>query len=142
MSRILLLLTSLLIAFGAQADGSVTVRVVGADPGVGQVAGSLFASEEAFLKQGVANARAEVDEQGEALLDFGVHPPGEYAVSVYWDEDGDGELDSGFMRIPKEKVGFSNNARGRFGPAKWKDASFTVGASGADIEIRVTKARD
>lgn len=143
MTRITALVICLLLAAPALGeDARVSVRVSGADPGVGQVAGSLFASKDDYLKRGVAQARVEVDGEGVAVLDFGPHPPGDYAVSVYWDEDSDGELDSGFMRIPKEKVGFSNNARGRFGPAKWKDAHFTVDDAPLELEISLTRAKD
>lgn len=53
-------------------------------------------------------------------------PFGEYAIAVYHDKNKNGKLDSNLLGIPKEDYGFSNNARGRFGPASWKDASFSV----------------
>lgn len=53
-------------------------------------------------------------------------PYGEYAIAVYHDKNKNGELDSNLLGIPKEDYGFSNNARGRFGPASWKDAKFIV----------------
>lgn len=54
-------------------------------------------------------------------------PAGEYAVAVYADLNGNGELDSNFIGIPREPVGISNNAKGRFGPPKFADAAFRVG---------------
>ena len=42
--------------------------------------------------------------------------PGDYAVKVFHDEDGDGEMDKNFMGLPKEGFAFSNRAKVRFGP--------------------------
>lgn len=53
--------------------------------------------------------------------------PGEYAIKLYHDVNGDGELNTNALGIPNEPYAFSNNARGRFGPAKWSAASFEVG---------------
>ncbi|MEM6411993.1 MAG: DUF2141 domain-containing protein [Pseudomonadota bacterium] len=52
--------------------------------------------------------------------------PGEYGVKVFHDEDDDGEMDTNPFGIPTEAYAFSNNAKGRFGPANWEDAKFTV----------------
>ncbi len=52
-------------------------------------------------------------------------PAGEYAVAVFADING--KLDSNFIGIPREPVGFSRDAKGRFGPPKFADAAFKVG---------------
>ena len=54
-------------------------------------------------------------------------PPGEYALSIFYDKNDNGELDTNFIGIPKEPVALSNNARPSFGPPKYKDAVFTLG---------------
>ncbi|MFA6014281.1 MAG: DUF2141 domain-containing protein [Gallionellaceae bacterium] len=54
-------------------------------------------------------------------------PAGKYAVAVFADLNGNGELDSNFVGIPKEPVGISRNAQGKFGPPKFSDAVFAVG---------------
>jgi uncharacterized protein (DUF2141 family) len=46
-------------------------------------------------------------------------------VSVFHDENSNGKIDRNFMGIPKEGVGASNDAEGRFGPPKFDDARFT-----------------
>jgi uncharacterized protein (DUF2141 family) len=53
--------------------------------------------------------------------------PGEYAVAVFADVNGNGALDSNFIGIPKEPVGMSRDAKGKFGPPKFADAAFKVG---------------
>lgn len=54
-------------------------------------------------------------------------PAGEYAVAVFADMNGNGKLDRNFIGIPGEPTGASRDAQGRFGPPKFKDASFEVG---------------
>ena len=39
--------------------------------------------------------------------------PGDYAVAIYHDENGNGQLDKRLFGIPKEPYGFSNNYRPR-----------------------------
>ena len=51
-------------------------------------------------------------------------PFGEYAIKIYHDEDDDNEMDTNFLGVPSEDYGFSNNAKGTFGPASWEDAKF------------------
>jgi uncharacterized protein (DUF2141 family) len=64
-------------------------------------------------------------------------PFGTYAIAVYHDKNVNGELDSNLLGIPKEAYGFSNNARGRFGPASWEDAHFEVSSEESTMAIKV-----
>lgn len=64
-------------------------------------------------------------------------PYGEYAIAVYHDKNENGKLDSNILGIPKEAYGFSNNARGRFGPASWKDAHFKVSSTESSMSISI-----
>ncbi|MEH6591370.1 MAG: DUF2141 domain-containing protein [Halioglobus sp.] len=54
-------------------------------------------------------------------------PPGDYALSIFFDANGNDDMDTNFIGIPKEPVAMSNNARPKFGPPKYKDAVFTLG---------------
>lgn len=57
-------------------------------------------------------------------------PPGRYAVAAFHDTDGDGDLTLWPIGLPREAYGFSNNARGRFGPPTFASAAFDLPASG------------
>ena len=46
----------------------------------------------------------------------------------------------GYMDDPKERVGMSNNAKGRMGPAKWKDAKFNAEAGTTTMAIDLVDA--
>ncbi len=51
---------------------------------------------------------------------------GEYAISVFHDLNGNQELDKNWMGIPTEPYGFSNNARGKFGPPTYNQCKVKI----------------
>ncbi len=64
---------------------------------------------------------------------------GQYALSLFHDENDNGKLDSNFFKIPKEPFGFSNDAKGRFGPPKYQAARFDFKEDGQVIQVRLKK---
>ena len=67
-------------------------------------------------------------------------PIGEYAITLYHDENGNEKLDKNVFGIPKERYGFSNNEYGPHGSKpKFKKAAFKTNneeAALVDIELR------
>ena len=61
---------------------------------------------------------------------------GDYAVKVFQDSDGDETFDIG-MFGPEEAYGFSNDARGIFGPPSWEASRFHFAGGDQTIEIAV-----
>jgi uncharacterized protein (DUF2141 family) len=57
-----------------------------------------------------------INDEGEVRFTFTDLKAGTYSVSIVYDEDSNGKLNTGFLGIPSELVGFSNNAKGTFGP--------------------------
>ena len=49
--------------------------------------------------------------------------PGEYALLVHHDENGNGRIDRNFIGIPREPIGFSNRYRPK-GPPSYSRAAF------------------
>lgn len=80
-------------------------------------------------------AISQLAEAGEMTFEVTL-PPGIYGARVLHDLNGNGEMDSNFVGIPKEPWAFSNNATGRLGPAKWQDAKFEISGDTA-VEIRL-----
>ena len=80
-------------------------------------------------------AISQLAEAGEMTFEVTL-PPGIYGARVLHDLNGNGEMDSNFVGIPKEPWAFSNNATGRLGPAKWQDAKFEISGDTAE-EIRL-----
>jgi len=62
-------------------------------------------------------------------------PPGRYASQVFHDLNGNGKIDRGLFGIPKEPVGFSNDAPIHMSPPKWAAAVFTHGAEPQRIAL-------
>jgi uncharacterized protein (DUF2141 family) len=87
------------------------------------------AAESEQFPSGGKFYRATVKEAaGERLaVPFPSLPPGKYAVSAYADANGNGRLDRNFLGMPSEQYGFSNNARGRFGPPAFAEAAVELG---------------
>lgn len=53
-------------------------------------------------------------------------PKGTYAVSAFHDANESGVLEKNMLGIPKEGYGFSNNAKGMFGPPSFQQAAVQV----------------
>ena len=58
-----------------------------------------------------------------------------YAIAIFHDKNSNDKFDT-FFSIPKEKFGFSNNARVFLGPPKFEDASIFVGQNSI-VEIMI-----
>ena len=65
-------------------------------------------------------------------------PLGKYAVTIYQDQNKNGEPDMNFIGIPKEPVGFGNNYK-PFGEPKFKSASIEFGKTSTSHEIKLYK---
>ena len=76
-------------------------------------------------------------EKNSAVLEIDDLPFGEYAVKAFHDEDANNDLNTNFLGIPVENYGFSNNARGMFGPPSWNDAKFKFNYPNKTIEIEI-----
>jgi uncharacterized protein (DUF2141 family) len=59
--------------------------------------------------------------------------PGNYAIAAWHDKNSNGKCGKYFIGWPSEDYGFSNDARGRYGPPAFKRASFHY--SGKDTTI-------
>lgn len=115
----------------AQHKLEVTVKNIQEMKGTLRV--SLFNNEEDFLKKTFESKVVKVSANSATVV-FEKLNPGEYAVSVIHDLNENKELDTGFMGIPKEPYGFSNDARGKFGPPSYESSKLIVKG---DVKISV-----
>ena len=81
-----------------------------------------FLGDDSFLLKKV-NIESTKDQEISFYL-----PSGKFAISVFHDINGDEELNTNFVGIPKEPYGFSK-ARGTFGPPSFEKASFVMPGS-------------
>jgi uncharacterized protein (DUF2141 family) len=90
--------------------------------------------EDRFLKDNCPYAGEAPARPGTTTVIVHDIPPGRYAVQAYQDENDSHDVDRGLFGIPKEGIGFSNDARIAFGLPKWADAMFVLQD---DIRIRL-----
>lgn len=129
------------IAQAQEAVSGLTIGVSGADASTGQVLIALFDNEADYMTTPLAEFTIPVDEQGNASVLVPELTPGDYALAVIYDRDGNGKLNTGLFGIPTEKVGFSNNARGRMGPASWESAHFNITEENTVMAISLSKPK-
>lgn len=125
---------ALLACAGMTQAADLTVAVEGVKSANGQVLVAVYDSAATFLRQPVRVAAAEA-RPGAVMLAIAGLPAGDYAVSVFMDENGNGKLDKNPVGMPVEPYGFSNDATGRFGPPRFEDAQVRLTAAGAATTI-------
>ncbi|MBR07982.1 MAG: hypothetical protein CMP48_09870 [Rickettsiales bacterium] len=108
---------------------NLTIEVTNFKNTDGKLRVALFNSEGTYLKDSQYTSDTLVYSQELVKVSFTGLPNGEYAISIYHDQNDNGELDANFMGIPTEPYAFSNNAKGRFGPASYADSKFSLNQS-------------
>ena len=71
-----------------------------------------------------------------AMTEINGLSPGDYAIAVIHDENGNAKLDT-FAGIPKEGIGFSRNPKFTFGPPKFTAARFTLKSDADRQQVRM-----
>ncbi len=118
---------------GQAASGTLTIVIEGIRDASGAVQVQVLAGPAQFEGEGAAAQFRETAVEGSLTLAADGLPPGEYAIRVMHDRNGNDELDVNFVGLPIEPYGFSNNAKGRFGPAAWKDAHFELDGDATQV---------
>jgi len=133
-SALLAAASTCLVAAPLASASDLTVTVEGIAQTQGSIMLGLF-DETSYKGDGAVNGANLVVESDSVSVTFEGLEPGEYAVRLYHDLNDDGEMNTNPFGIPTEPYAFSNDAKGRFGPAKWEDAKFTVEADGTSHTI-------
>ncbi|MDE5423542.1 DUF2141 domain-containing protein [Ancylomarina sp. DW003] len=124
----LIIMSSLMFAgsiLAQENNKTVTVNILGLDSDKGKVIVSLYKSAESFPKKPTIRKTALI-KKNTASVSFENIEAGTYAIMCFHDENENKKLDFSAFGRPKERIAASNNAKGRFGPPKFKDAKFLV----------------
>ncbi|HSI77134.1 MAG TPA: DUF2141 domain-containing protein [Lunatimonas sp.] len=116
---------------------TLTITNIGSGEGVVQVL--IFNQADGFPdtpSKAFKSLKISIN-QGKAVTNIEM-PEGIYALSAFHDHDGDGKMRTGAFGIPKDAYGFSNNAKGFFGPPAFEKAAFNLEKCGMDLEIRLS----
>ncbi len=127
-------------AFAGQSKtdtASLVIHITGFENTNGQAKVALVNSQENYESDGAPFMGFNAKILNNEVLQTISVPYGEYAVKVYHDENTNDEMDTLMFGIPSEKYGFSNNARGTFGPPAFGDAKFKVKSAEHQISITV-----
>jgi len=119
-----------LLALGSRAqekDGGIkiSVKINGLSNNEGKLMIALYNSESSFLNKHYMACSGIITNK-ESNVVFNNIKPGTYAISCYHDQNSNQQLDFNSMGIPKEPIAASNDAKGFFGPPKFKDAKFEI----------------
>ena len=129
---------SLSLFSSAAMAGSVEIAVTGVAAARGHIRVELC-TRTTFLTsscpyQGVAPATV-----GATVVKIDQVPPGEYAVQAFHDETDQGVVHQNLLGIPKERIGFSNDAPLRVRGPHFADAAFVVGKEMLHVTLRLRK---
>jgi len=126
----LVLLVLFSVPLLAAENSEIQVELTGLQDATGDIYIAVYDSEDTWLgKDSLAGQKVGIEESRKEGIVFATLqlPPGEYALSIFYDANDNGKMDTNFIGIPKEPVAMSNNAKGKFGPPKYQDAKFTLG---------------
>jgi uncharacterized protein (DUF2141 family) len=123
----------------AQEGGTLRVVATNVSSDAGTIEVWVYENEDTWLSDRYRTRKAvpvKGNLQGDTVTLELLLPPGEYALSVFHDENGDGKLARNFIGIPKEPAGFSNNYRPK-GPPRFAKAAFQLGSEPVEQRIRL-----
>ncbi|MFZ6708320.1 DUF2141 domain-containing protein [Undibacterium sp. TC9W] len=121
---------------GMAQAAELTVEVTGLKSAKGKVMVAVYDKSENFMKQPYKVAAVDAQADKVKLLIAGL-PAGDYALSVFQDENSNGKLDSNPLGMPVEPYGFSNDAAGNYGPPSFAQALVQVPDVGKLISIKL-----
>jgi len=136
MKKLMLLTVFIPIIMSAQYD--LTVHVENIKNTNGEIRVAIYDKAAGFLKfDKVFKAAAKKAIKGKTTLVLKDIPSGTYALAVFHDENSNEKLDTNFMGIPKEPLGFSMAKMKTFGPPSFEECSFKLsGVRDITIEIK------
>jgi len=125
-------------AFAQSPCPGIHVKVLNIRNSTGTVACALFESEAGFpieYLHSATNIMVIKIRKSQARCDFEDIPPGTYSLAVIHDENMNGKLDTGFLGVPTEGYGFSNDATALLGAPSFSAASFPYDGKNLDLTI-------
>lgn len=118
---------------------AASIVVIGAQNDRGVLRVAIYDSATGFndLKQAIRKTTLQI-RGGEATAWVPIDSlPESFAMAVFHDENENGELDRNRLKIPTERYGFSNDARGVIGPPSFEDAKIDCPKAGQSINVSI-----
>ncbi len=110
--KTLFILVTIFTSLFSNENPQLTIKISNIEKVQGNIKIGIFNSETNFLKEGFAIKNYYIKvEKNTATITISDLPKGEYAVSMYHDENSDNICNRNLVGIPKEAYGFSNNVK-------------------------------
>ena len=127
------------LASSARSQGSPLIVQVTAVPSSKGVVRVNVCTHGTFLKGSCPYSGVAPAVQGQTTVTINDVPPGVYALQLYHDRKDLGHVDRGLFGIPKESIGFSNDAPvGLHGP-RFARAAFTHGEDPQTVSVTLRR---
>jgi uncharacterized protein (DUF2141 family) len=125
-----------LVAAAPSRAALVEIAVTGVAEARGHVRVELC-TRDTFLKESCPYQGAAPATPGATLVKISNVPPGEYAVQAFHDESDQGVVHQNLLGIPRERIGFSNDAPLHISGPRFKDAAFSVGDEAKRVTLKL-----
>ena len=120
-------MTLLYLPLSLSGQHRLEVVVSGVESSEGKVLVAVYKEADSFPKfERVFRNGAAPAETGNTKVVIEDLPPGEYALAVFHDENGNDALDKNMLGFPKEAYGFSMARTRAFGPPSFEDCAVVL----------------
>jgi uncharacterized protein (DUF2141 family) len=127
-------LTAASVFFSSATAANLTVTIADVATAEGEIMLVIYDSENNFRKtETIATRKPAI--KGNMVFSFPDLTAGDYALMVFHDRNGNGELDTNLMGMPKEPWGGSLQGKSVFGAPGWSDTRFELADDGTSITI-------
>ena len=133
----LIIVTFVIFVWSELSSGEIKILVSNIEEKRGTIHYGVYNNSELFPEESgkILGGYEEVSKVIENGLVIDELEESNYAIAIFHDKNSNKKFDT-FFSIPKEKFGFSNNARVFLGPPKFEDASIFVGQNSV-VEIMI-----
>lgn len=121
----------------AQTNGNIKIDVLRLKSNKGKVKVLLYANSTDYKKEKVYKELYLTITSSSAIGEFKDIPIGNYGIMVYHDENSNGKMDTNFIGMPKEGIGYSNDAAGKMGPPEFDLVKFGLSKNGIQCIIHI-----
>lgn len=131
----LILMICLTLPFLSNAQNSLFIEVQGVKNSEGTISYAVYNKSDGFLEfEKVYRSDSTQAIEGITHLVINDLPMGNYALAVFHDENNNKVLDTNWLGMPRENVGFSNARMKTFGPPSFKECTIPL-ASNSEITV-------
>ncbi len=132
------LAAALLVPLSSALAAEIAVSVAGVTSAQGHVRVSLC-TRETFLTSNCPFEGSAPAEAGVTVIHMTDIPPGRYAIQAFDDDLDAGRVHFNLLGLPRERIGFSNDAPLHLRGPRFDEASFDVGEPVRKLRLRLRR---